>query len=99
MRNEFLSVTFIRVIKLIIISGHADCADGSDENPTLCKEYPCPTHAYSCSYGGCIHQEVLCDGVKDCVDGTDEDLNICAAINCIGDECSKFACRYITYHY
>lgn len=77
------------------LSGYKDCSDESDENAITCHEYPCPEYTFRCLYGGCIQQEVICDGVKDCIDGTDEDTSMCAVINCEGDKCSQYKCRLV----
>lgn len=72
--------------------GYPDCLDGSDENSTLCRDYECPEQTFRCESGGCIYQELLCDGTKDCVDGTDESKELCAAIDC-KEDCEKYKCR------
>ncbi|XP_036143216.1 modular serine protease [Monomorium pharaonis] len=98
----FVSFVFGKSFYLCVLSaslsGYRDCLDGSDENTTICREYVCPEHTFRCSYGGCVHQEVICDGVKDCVDGTDEDSSTCATADCEDQECSRcrgeeFACE------
>jgi hypothetical protein len=61
----------------------------------MCRDYPCPEYTFRCLYGGCIHQEVVCDGIKDCIDATDEDPDLCAAMNCEGKKCSQYKCRLI----
>lgn len=61
----------------------------------MCRDYPCNEYTFRCSYGGCVHREVVCDGVKDCADATDEDPNLCAAINCEDDRCTQRKCRLV----
>lgn len=78
---------------LISFQGYLDCADKSDESPEICTDFPCPGHTFQCSYGGCIHQETICDGTNDCTDSSDEDNSLCAAINCKGDECLLYQCK------
>lgn len=95
--NRFKS--FIIIYNILSNTGYIDCSDKSDEDVSLCREYSCPDHTYRCSYGGCVHQEVLCDGIKDCFDGTDEDPSICGAINCDGIECPRYECRSIISRY
>lgn len=85
----------LSLYSLRFLSGYKDCSDGSDENATVCREYTCPEHTFRCSYGGCVHQEVVCDGVKDCVDGTDEDSSTCAAVDCEDQECSQYKCQLV----
>lgn len=80
------------------MSGYEDCSDGSDENTTICHGYPCPEYMFRCSYGGCIHQELVCDGVKDCVDGADEDSSICQATDCEEKECEQYKCRLVQWY-
>lgn len=59
-----------------------DCANGADENKTICENTLCPEKSYRCSYGGCVPETVLCDGFFDCLDGSDESQELCIILNC-----------------
>ncbi|XP_064215667.1 modular serine protease-like [Tribolium castaneum] len=55
-----------------ICNGKKNCADGSDETMTLCRQIICPLNAVRCHYGACVSKNVVCDGVIDCIDKSDE---------------------------
>jgi hypothetical protein len=74
--------------------GFANCADKSDENEKMCKDYICPDHTFQCSYGRCIRNEIVCDGIIDCINGKDEDKDLCSAINCQDKYYQKYNCKY-----
>ncbi|XP_011502562.1 PREDICTED: prolow-density lipoprotein receptor-related protein 1-like [Ceratosolen solmsi marchali] len=80
-RSQYLAPSFV------------DCVDQSDESIEICQNYVCPNHTFKCSYGGCIHDEIVCDGIKDCIDGKDEAKDLCTALNCKNDDCRKYTCK------
>ena len=54
-----------------------DCADGSDEDPSLCTSHcqgrcGCDPLYLACPVVGCVHPGKLCDGIDDCQGGWDE---------------------------
>uniref|UniRef100_A0A182P221 Peptidase S1 domain-containing protein n=1 Tax=Anopheles epiroticus TaxID=199890 RepID=A0A182P221_9DIPT len=53
-----------------------DCADGSDEEPTMCaarnQTGNCLPHQLRCANGRCIDKSCFCDRKNDCGDSTDE---------------------------
>lgn len=81
----------------------SDCNDESDENVTMCENYPlyCEKNPlkFLCNSGGCIDDNLTCDGLNDCSDFSDEELcnvNECEHVDCeqnchdlkIGYKCS-----------
>ncbi|XP_078069987.1 low-density lipoprotein receptor-related protein 1-like [Mustelus asterias] len=77
-------------------NGHADCEDGSDENPELCYKRTCPFDEISCGPGlPCIPVFWKCDGVEDCTTGKDEDDcdTVCSAaeFTCANGRCISMA--------
>ena len=53
-----------------VCDGFADCADGTDEDETLCATCP---YKFLCTNGKCIDLEDVCDGKSSCRDSSDED--------------------------
>lgn len=80
-----------------------ECKDESDENATMCENFPlyCEKNPlkFLCNSGSCIDANLTCDGLNDCSDFSDEELcniNECEYIDCeqnchdlkIGYECT-----------
>lgn len=42
-------------------NGIRDCADGSDEEPALCRSYICSLNEFKCDYGACVKDLAVCD--------------------------------------
>ena len=38
------------------------CTDGSDENPEVCVDWPCPNGTWKCNDSSCISESNVCDG-------------------------------------
>ncbi|XP_020811863.1 low-density lipoprotein receptor-related protein 8 isoform X9 [Drosophila serrata] len=50
----------------------SDCADGSDEMPSRCRDR-CSPNMFMCKNGEqCVNREFVCDGDEDCRDKSDE---------------------------
>lgn len=67
---------------LKVCDGTVDCANGNDENRTICANGLCPKGTFRCRYGGCIPEEAQCDHFFDCLDGSDETSDLCIRIKC-----------------
>nr|CAB3263487.1 prolow-density lipoprotein receptor-related protein 1-like [Phallusia mammillata] len=75
--------------------GVNDCADNSDELPSLnCTEFFCTPGQFQChnsteAMHDCINPTGLCDGIRECKDGSDE-------INCDKHVClrNQFKCSH-----
>lgn len=57
--------------------GEEDCADGSDENRTMCALVACPPGKYRCDNNNCVFNTNVCDGIDHCGDGSDETKIAC----------------------
>lgn len=69
-----------------------DCADGSDENATMCENFPlyCRQNPekFLCTSGSCINASLTCSGLDDCGDWSDEAM-------CNINECEYTECDHI----
>lgn len=57
-----------------LLHSTSECADGSDEDPTLCgtEQEGCLAEEFECTNGDCVPANATCNGVADCGDASDE---------------------------
>lgn len=69
-----------------------DCSDNSDENATMCENFPsyCRQNPekFLCASGSCINSSLVCSGLDDCGDWSDEAM-------CNINECEYTECDHI----
>ena len=62
-----------------VCDNDADCSDGSDEDPAMCRTVrKCTDEEFACKNGKCIPKKWQCDFDDDCGDKSDEPAD-CAA--------------------
>ncbi|XP_014356689.2 modular serine protease-like [Papilio machaon] len=72
--------------------GIYDCADGSDEAFSLCRNRKCRANQFRCNYGACVDKfNDVCNKRVDCADGSDELSEKCTGIKLTDGD--NFICR------
>ena len=76
-----------------LCDGEQDCANGADEEASVCSESLCSENMFQCGGGSgyCIPWDSVCNGAQDCVDSSDETTESCNKVKCAADP-TMFMC-------